>query len=260
MTLCVAFRATDGMVALCDGMTSYGVPKGQHSPPPARLNTRKLCLGPENQSWVLMCANRNKYKDGSAAIDVAEDLIASLPQECENAASLEPVARYIWDHFTKLEVHHRPGPEAIPDVWSNGSEVERRLEGLLVGYAPAGDGEAEFWTMMADGYPPNRCDDDFVGIGSGVDPARQLLTDIRGFDRWYRDAMAQHGCSESVCELDTGRAELAALKGLQLGLTHEHGALAHLDHIVGGNWRSARIFPGQHPLQRCHQSGKTTGT
>ena len=114
--------------------------------------------------------------------------------------------------------------------------------------------------MMADRYPPNRCDDDFVGIGSGVDRARELLTDIGGFDRWYRDAMAQYGCSESVCELDTGRAERAALKGLQLGLAHEQGALTHLDHIVGGNWRSARIFPGQNPLQQCHQSGKTTGT
>ncbi|WP_156023155.1 hypothetical protein [Terracoccus sp. 273MFTsu3.1] len=237
MSLCLAFAATDGLVALCDGKTTFSTISNEADPRPALTDTRKLAIAPNHLPYCLLFVNRGSY-GGFEVAHIADEMLGELEAVWTAHTSLESLACRIQAQFARLEVLY-----PVAEMWTDeGTTVRSEFMGLLCGYPDLPEPKPEFWILDVTRDSPQRAEPTFRAIGTLTGEADRYLNEIGGHSPWYRNPMRERfGQHESVREMTAVAAAEAAVTGLQLAAEHEksHGLSA----FVGGTWRSVVIRP-----------------
>lgn len=231
MTLCVAIRAANGLVAISDGMTVYFSASEEEPDPPPLLDAVKSTAGPEGQPWVLMYANRATYARRPIS-EVVADLVPTLGEIWTTVPTLGPLAELVVDYFWTMDNEMPATPLVEPKT---GQLHVARFSGLLCGYTNRQELEVWYLDSQPAASSARLTQDAFAWIGceAAADDAQAALTDAGSQPPEVRKriGLSQH---ESIHDFDIDVAGRIALQALKIKATHEGSFWPRWG--VGGQW------------------------
>ena len=236
MTLCASIEVSDGILAVCDGLTSFSTTHDGGSPQEPLMDTQKWACAPPPQPWVLMQAGRGVY-DSVPTAKITAGLTPMLAELWTVSSTLEPLADAVLRYFSELDDEH-PGTLYLDS--ETGAEYHARFQGLLCGLSSAGGRET--WTMQShgEGKQPERREGRFIWIGAdgAGEEAREALTDAGSQAAWYRRE-TEPWPAETVHKMSLAQAADFVPRALAVRASHPESHWSYWG--VGGVWTALAI-------------------